>query len=121
MKMMNPTELLTKAKENIETDGWCQGVAQDETGRMCMLGAMARATGHLQFDPRTNEWCIRPGFYDKNMRAVRTMVKVLGGNPDEWVGVSASVIADHNDDKETTLTDVYTYFDKALAELGGLA
>jgi hypothetical protein len=86
-----------------------------------MLGSMAQATGELRHDKFTGEWCIRPSFYDINKVAVQALVKTMGGDVEQYVSISAGVIADTNDFKETTVADIYNYFDKALAELGGLA
>lgn len=118
---MEPKEVLIKAKEEIETLGWCQGTAANKQGNRCMLGAMASVVGDLGWDQRMGEGYIKGGFYDRNATAIKALLVVTGGDPDEYVSIGAGVIADVNDDMDTTVQDVYNYFDKALAELGGLA
>ncbi|MEY9997754.1 hypothetical protein ABIE67_009873 [Streptomyces sp. V4I8] len=37
--------LLERARHRLETDGWCAGAMTDETGAVCMLGAIRKEAG----------------------------------------------------------------------------
>jgi len=39
-------QVLRDAAEVIRQDGWCQGYIRDTKGRVCLLGALAKAAGY---------------------------------------------------------------------------
>lgn len=43
MTTKTPQYILATAADILEADGWCQGVARDQAGRHCALGAIGTA------------------------------------------------------------------------------
>lgn len=88
--------VLNKALEVLERDGWCQGTAHDADGRHCALGAIQVAThSHVVINlPDGAAWRLR---------------KAIGGPPGRIRG-----IAGWNDDPHRTYEDVVLVFKKAI-------
>lgn len=106
---MSVIEDLKAARHYIEQNGWTQGALRNiEDGSICAMGAVCLAAG-MQIGSPTSvlvEWDRHQEMYDELKKHV----------PEGFFDVAA-----YNDDPATTKQDVLNLFDKALAELGGLA
>lgn len=109
---------LKAARAELVARGRCTGRLSLDDGRVCALGAVAAATlgGELS----------AIGYDDlvENQRAKRVWGALLSalGQPPTPLDVGFSNDVDgFNDRRSTTDDDVLNLFDKALAELGGLA
>jgi hypothetical protein len=87
-------DVLLTARNRLAAGRWCKGALRDDRGNVCMYGALSEAMS-------------RHGLLDS-----REVVKRL--IPHMW----CFSMAGFNDAPRTTLADVLTVFDKALAELG---
>jgi hypothetical protein len=88
--------VLLDARARLASGKWCKGTLRDDHGHVCMYGALRVAMGsHRLLDPHD-------------------VTKLL--IPHMW----CCSMAGFNDAPSTTLADVLTVFDKALAELGAL-
>ncbi|WPH57722.1 hypothetical protein [Mycobacterium phage WXIN] len=107
---MNQTIEDLKAARDIVKDHWHQGALEDGNGNYCVVGAINKATcGHGYF------CATRPGIAARRWSALDALNNHL---PWEFQDVG---IPSFNDNESTTHADVLTLFDKALADLGGLA
>lgn len=88
-----------RAARNIIEQGWCKGRNTDGNGSYCILGAVGVAT--------KNESFATSRYYDA-VCELRLQMPEVG-------------LPDFNDDPSTTKEDVLGLFDKAIAELGGMA
>jgi hypothetical protein len=105
---MSVVEDLKAARQHVEL-GWTQGkLHRVETNSVCAMGAVSLAAGMRFGSPCSQivEWDRHQAMYDELMKHI----------PSEFFDVAA-----FNDAETTTQRDVLDLFDKALAELGGLA
>ncbi|MFD8117055.1 DUF6197 family protein [Streptomyces microflavus] len=106
---MDPaTELLGKALEVLERDGWYQGnycagsPREDDSGKpVCALGALNRATFGNAWGARAGEACHSS---EARERAHNRLFAAIGGAIPTW-----------NDDPGRTYEDVVLTFKKAMA------
>lgn len=94
-----------KAAREVVSRGWHKGSESDGKGNFCALAAVSIATGG-SYDEITD--------HKRFQMVVDALLSRLGSK------VKHDVAA-FNDDPETTHQDVLNLFDKALADLGGLA
>ncbi|MGH3555139.1 MAG: DUF6197 family protein [Mycobacterium sp.] len=87
-------DVLLIARNRLAAGQWCKGTLRDDHGNVCMYGALSEAMS-------------RHGRLDSH-----DVTKLL--IPHMW----CCSMAAFNDAPSTTLADVLTVFDKALAELG---
>jgi hypothetical protein len=87
--------VLLDARARLASGKWCKRQEFDSNGNMCMQGALMAARNGIEADVD-----------------IYKIERLLGKHM--W----CSSIPGFNDASETTLADVLTVFDKALAELG---
>lgn len=104
---MSVIEDLKAARQHVER-GWMQGKLTDYNGNVCAMGAVSIAAGMRigSMVSHTMEW-------DRHQAQYEALMKQI---PEGFFDVAA-----FNDDPATTKQDVLNLFDKALAELGGMA
>lgn len=89
--------VLLDARARLASGKWCKRQEFDSNGNMCMQGALMAARSAIEADVD-----------------IFKIEGLLGKH------IWCSSIPGFNDASETTLADVLTVFDKALAELGHL-
>jgi hypothetical protein len=89
--------VLLDARARLASGKWCKRHEFDSNGNMCMQGALMAARSSIEADVD-----------------IFKIEGLLGKH------IWCSSIPGFNDASETTLADVLTVFDKALAELGHL-
>lgn len=89
--------VLLNARARLASGKWCKRHEFDSNGNMCMQGALMAARSAIEADVD-----------------IFKIEGLLGKH------IWCSSISGFNDASETTLADVLTVFDKALAELGHL-
>lgn len=105
MEPMKTSEVLDRAADLLERDGWCQGALHDSAGRMCAVGALRRAiVVQVDLDPSTL------GQVDEVEEAARRRLMAVA-DPRGWVG--AGGVPDWNDREGRTFQDVLDTFRKA--------
>jgi hypothetical protein len=95
-------EVLVRARNLLATGRWCKGVFEDSDDNMCTLGAIRNAA-------RAETLFFGAPYESVEYAAV---VQLAAHLPASYS------VAGFNDDEDTTLQDVLTLFDKALADLG---
>lgn len=96
-------EVLVRARNLLATGRWCKGILEDSNDHVCALGAIrnaARAEAMFNGAPYA---AVRDAAADQ----------LAAQLPDVFYRVEH-----FNDDDGTTLDDVLTLYDKALADLG---
>lgn len=106
---MNPSEICEKAIEVLDDRGWCQGMIQDEDGRVCALGALGHAMnfrGSIGIHTSTNY--IMRGLPTPILEVMDYLAPKRA--PGRW-GLGSNI---HwtNDDDETTVEDIKDLFMK---------
>jgi hypothetical protein len=89
--------VLLDARARLASGKWCKRQEFDSNGNMCMQGALMAARNAIKADVD-----------------ICKIERLLGKH------ISCSSIPGFNDASQTTLADVLTIFDKALADLGHL-
>jgi len=103
---MSVIDDLKAARDEVEK-GWCKFALEDKEGNVCVLGAIQRAIDWNAFHTTV------PNGH-RLFVAIDALARVL---PEFAKG---SVVV-YNNHSSTTKEDVLNLFDKALADLGGLA
>lgn len=112
--MSQLTEDLLQAKKEIATRGWRKGDLVDEKGRCCALGAIGLATID-GFAATGDDRYILLENSDRARAAITEVVKQTGYIYEGQDDIDA--VYGRNDRSETTLEDVYQFFDDALASV----
>ena len=115
---MSVVDDLKAARAEVEK-GWCKRTFGDSEGNVCTRGAVNTAVSGDPFalyaavvEPATmDDWWERQAAACEQLRKHIPPAAVTGLEP----------IAEFNDAPTTTKQDVLNLFDKALADLGGLA
>lgn len=104
---MDKVTLIKNARDILsDPNQWIKGEMLNENG-CCIIGALKTAdTSYFQVD---------------RYEAERELQCHLPGGAEAFMRGSLVPLAQFNDDPETTHQDVLNLFDKALADLGGLA
>lgn len=116
---------LQAARAELVTRGRCTGSTLGIQGRVCIVGAAiaAIAPGELSEETPTYAALDIP----RALRVVRTLHPFLPAefrrSSPNWLSETDNLfdVARFNDSRGTTDPDAFNLFDKALAELGGLA
>jgi hypothetical protein len=96
---------LQAARGELVTRGWCKNQLQSRDGQVCAVGAVQMAImGHVGLTPADVE-------FDRVVTAQRALGRL----------VEIGDVGSYNDADDTGYQDVLNLFDKALADLGGLA
>lgn len=108
-------DIINRAREILERDGWCQGSAHKDDGTHCTMGALSIAADELQADPAVTtlegQWCPVRGS-ELYMEAARLVSGQLGeGYPK---GAGSGAVPVWNDLDTTTLEDVMLVLKKAV-------
>ncbi len=72
------TEIFLSAADYMRNHGWCQGVAVDRDGRVCLIGAVSRAAGAY------------PGAYPDNMDKAYSRYREAVERLESYLGMSAA-------------------------------
>lgn len=100
-------ELLEKAAEILETDGWCQYSYANSAGEHCALGAMIKASG---CEHPWQLWGQRP--FQEAVEAIAFHHPVSRRHP-----VFRDDVADWNDQNDRTAAEVIDAFKQAAKDL----
>lgn len=123
---MSNEQLIADLKETrtaLEVNGRCHGDLRDDSGRVCLDGAIILAT------QKKYKWNLEYTLLGKP-RAVAVMQALYEhlpesfqrvGGEDWWTMAMEECLYMFNDDVRVTDSDVFTLVDKALAQAGGLA
>ena len=97
-----------RAAKDIVAKGWYRGWVTDGKGNYCAVGALNKVSGFMDAEsPIPEHLCLRRDQAYEVLRA--------------YLPVPYREVAEYNDAKSTTHQDILNLFDKALADLGGLA
>lgn len=96
-----------KTARDIVQHHWCPRGLHDDDGNVCIVGALNLATCGVV------NWMDAPAGYDRLIAAGHVLEAHLPSH--------AADLVSFNDSVDTTHDDVMTLFEKALADLGGLA
>lgn len=97
MTKKDKLKLLSRTKQVLQDDGWCQGMATSPSGRHCLMGALNEASEQLDMDPR-ELWIVEETI-DKAI-----LTKTRKTNLDMW-------ISKWNDASGRTVDDVLKILD----------
>lgn len=99
------SDVLTRAIEVLERDGWCQGTLHDQSGAHCALGALDAAARGMNADYWRTRLAV-DRYMERNYRIS---------------GRDLAPTAEFNDDPMTTAEDVILSFKRIIAEQDGAA
>lgn len=117
---MKKSEVVHKAIDILQTEGWCQNAYEDEAGRHCMTGALAEALGfEMQKHTLGNKGqTIQEVIMERNYPVWVSLIKELGSVARSVSGAAETVaITDWNDEVAETVEDALLPMKQLAADL----